>query len=300
MILAPRTVKLTTRTGIDIHRSLPHRSLRTIGAWCFIDRFGPTAQEDAMSVAAHPHVGLQTVSWLFEGKVEHRDSLGSIQMIHPGELNIMTAGRGIAHSELSAPDAKIMHGIQLWSVIPNTFRNTAPIFDHYSDLPVIKKKGLKVRLFVGEFMGEESEARTFSPLIGAEINLAAGSSYQLPLRKDFEYGVLLVAGDIAIDAEEVPLTNLYYSAAGKSTLQISTVAGAKFVLLGGTPFLEEIVMWWNFIGRSHDEIVEMRENWNGAGVGFPFFADNIGGRIPAPELPNLRLQPRGNIHPDIS
>ncbi len=253
-----------------------------------------------MSVAAHPHVGLQTVSWLFEGKVEHRDSLGSVQIIRPGELNIMTAGRGIAHSELSAPDAEIMHGIQLWTVIPNTFRNTAPIFDHYSDLPVIKKKGIKARLFVGEFMGEESEARTFSPLVGVEINLAASSTFQLPLRKDFEYGALLVAGDIAIDAEEVPLTNLYYSAAGKSMLQISTVAGAKFVLLGGTPFLEEIVMWWNFIGRSHEEIAEMRADWNGESAAFPFFEDKIHGRIPAPELPNLRLQPRGNIRPDIS
>jgi quercetin 2,3-dioxygenase len=300
MILAPRTVKLTTRTGIDIHRTLPHRSIRTIGAWCFIDHFGPTTQEDAMSVAAHPHVGLQTVSWLFEGKVEHRDSVGSVQIIHPGELNIMTAGRGIAHSELSAPDATIMHGIQLWTVIPNSFRNTAPIFDHYSDLPVIKKKGLKVRLIVGEFMKEESEARIFSPLVGAEINLAAGSSYKLPVRTDFEYGALLVAGDIVIDEESVPLTNLYYSAPGKSSLQISTVSGAKFVLLGGAPFLEEIVMWWNFIGRSHEEIVEMRADWNGESKSFPHFADKIGGRIPAPELPNLRLQPRGNIRPAVN
>ncbi len=300
MILSPRTVKLTTRTGIDIYRSLPHRSLRTIGAWCFIDHFGPTSQEDAMSVAAHPHVGLQTVSWLFDGKVEHRDSLGSIQIIHPGQLNIMTAGRGIAHSELSAPDAKIMHGVQLWTVIPDTFRNTAPIFDHYPDLPVIRKKGLKVRLIVGEFMNEESEARIFSPLVGAEINLAPGSTYQLPLRPDFEYGALLVVGDIVIDAEEVPLTNLYYSAPGKSMLQISTVSGAKVLLLGGVPFLEEIVMWWNFIGRTHDEIVAMRDDWNLESDDFPYFVDKIGGRIPAPELPNLRLQPRGNIRPDIN
>jgi len=300
MILAPRTVKLTTRTGIDIRRSLPHRYIRTIGAWCFIDHFGPTSQEDAMSVAAHPHVGLQTVSWLFEGKVEHRDSLGSVQVIHPGELNIMTAGRGIAHSELSLPEAEIMHGVQLWTVIPNSVRNTAPIFDHYSDLPVIKKKGLKVRLFVGEFMGEESEARIFSPLVGAEISLAAESSHQLPLRSDFEYAALLVEGDIVIDAESVPLTHLFYGAPGKSTLQLSTRAGAKIVLLGGTPFLEEIVMWWNFIGRSHDEIVEMRADWNGESKGFPYFEDKIHGRIPAPELPNLRLQPRGNIRPPVS
>ncbi len=300
MILQPRTVKLTTRTGIDIHRSLPHRSIRTIGAWCFIDHFGPTTQEDAMSVAAHPHVGLQTVSWLFEGEVEHRDSLGSIQLIHPGELNIMTAGRGIAHSELSAPSAEIMHGVQLWTVLPNSARNTAPIFDHYPELPLIEKDGLLVRLFVGEFMGEESEARIFSELVGAEITLSSGLTTQIPLRDDFEYGALLVEGDITIDTESVPLTNLYFAAPGKSAMQLSTVEGAKIVLLGGTPFSEEIVMWWNFIGRSHEEIQVMRADWNGESDLFPYFEDNIHGRIPAPELPNIRLQPRGNLRPSLN
>jgi len=300
MILSPRTVKLTNRTGIDIHRSLPHRYIRTIGAWCFIDHFGPTTQEDAMSVAAHPHVGLQTVSWLFAGKVEHRDSLGSAQIIHPGELNIMTAGGGIAHSELSAPDAEIMHGVQLWTVLPNSVRNTEPSFEHYANLPVVKKEDLEIRLFVGQFMEAESEARVFSPLLGAEITLAEGSTHQLPLRADFEYGALLVVGDIVIDGESLPLTNLYYSAPGRSVLQVSTTSGAKIVLLGGTPFLEEIVMWWNFIGRSHEEITQMRADWNGKSQRFPYFEDKIHGRIPAPKLPNIRLQPRGNIRPVVN
>ncbi len=300
MILSPRTVKLTTRTGIDIHRTLPHRSIRTIGAWCFIDHFGPTVQDDAMSVAAHPHVGLQTVSWIFDGRVEHRDSLGSIQIIHPGELNLMTAGRGIAHSELSGTDTEIMHGVQLWTVLPDSVRNTIPTFDHYSDLPVIRQKEIEVRLFVGQYMGEESPARIFSELVGAEISLAAGSIHQLPLRADFEYGALLVAGDIVINKDEVPLTNLYYSAPGKTTLHVSTVTGATIVLLGGTPFLEEIVMWWNFIGRNHDEIVKMRADWNGESQVFPYFEDHIHGRIPAPDLPNIQLQPRGNIRPVIN
>ena len=300
MILAPRTVKLTTRTGTDIHRTLPHRYIRTIGAWCFVDHFGPTTQEDAMSVASHPHVGLQTVSWLFDGEVEHRDSLGSVQVIHPGELNLMTAGRGVAHSELSTPNAKLMHGVQLWTVLPNSVRNTSPLFDHYRDLPKIKGEGFELRLFIGDFMERSSPARTYTELLGAEIDIAPNSKVHIPLRNDFEYGLLLVAGDAIIDGEALPLTYLHYSATGKSVLEITSIAGAKIVLLGGEPFSEEIVMWWNFIGRTHEEIEAMREDWNGSSPSIPEFESQVAGRIPAPELPNLRLTPRGNIHPPVN
>ena len=236
MILAPRIVKLTTRSGIDIQRTLPHRSIRTIGAWCFVDHFGPTTQENAMSVAAHPHVGLQTVSWLFEGEVEHRDSLGSVQIINPGELNLMTAGYGVAHSELSLPSASVMHGVQLWTVLPSGIRDSAPFFDHYAELPEFGDGRVSGKLIVGEFMGESSPARIFSEMIGAEINIAPGSLVELPL------------------------AHLFYLAPGSTSAHLSSTRGAKIVLLGGAPFQEEIVMWWNFIGRSHDEIVQMRRN----------------------------------------
>lgn len=294
VILAPRTVKLTTRSGTVINRTLPHRQVRTIGAWCFVDHFGPTTQEDAMSVAAHPHVGLQTVSWLFEGEVEHRDSLGSVQVIHPGELNLMTAGHGVAHSELSTANAKLMHGVQLWTVLPNSARNSEPLFDHYQVLPIIKIDGLTIQLFVGELLGKHSPARTFTQLLGAEVRVAPGNSQELLLREEFEYGVLLVQGDLTINSEAIPLENLFYSPAGAKTLKISSVTGATFVLLGGVPFPEPIIMWWNFIGRTHEEIVQMRIEWNGKSDRFPYFEDQIHGRIPAPELPNVRLTPRVN------
>jgi redox-sensitive bicupin YhaK (pirin superfamily) len=293
-------VKLTTRTGIDIRRTLPHRYLRTIGAWCFIDHYGPTSQEDAMSVGAHPHVGLQTVSWLFEGEVEHRDSLGSVQVIHPGELNLMTSGRGIAHSELSVDAAQQMHGVQLWIVLPENARNDLPSFDQYQDLPTFTADQLTVKLIIGEFMDHHSPAKTFSELLGAEINLSANCQTTIQLNPNFEYGALLVQGDISIDSESIPLTHLYYLPIGGTSLSLTSTTGAKIILLGGPPFPEEIVMWWNFIGRSHDEIVQMRTDWNNQSARFPAFTDQIQNRIPAPELPNLRLTPRGNVSHKIT
>ena len=295
MIIAPRTVKLTTRTGIDIQRTLPHRYIRTIGAWCFIDHFGPTEQENAMSVAAHPHVGLQTVSWLFAGEVEHRDSLGSIQIIHPGELNLMTAGHGIAHSELSSTTAGLMHGVQLWTVLPENARDGAAYFDHYNDLPVFKKEQLDIRLFVGELLGHTSPARTFSEMVGAEIDVPAGTMAQLPIDESYEYGLLVVAGDLRVNDEQVPVEYLYYQPLGSEEFKIESTGGAKAVLLGGVPFGEEIVMWWNFIGRTHEEIEEMRLDWESQSNRFPAFEDQVHGRIPAPAMPNLRLTPRGNV-----
>lgn len=293
--LAPRIVKLTTRTGVDIRRTLPHKHIRTIGAWCFVDHYGPTDQAHAMSVAAHPHTGLQTVSWLFTGEIEHRDSLGSNQKVSPGELNIMTSGIGIAHSELSVNDQTLLHGVQLWTVLPDRDRNTKPAFNHYSDLPIFGFENLKIQLFVGEMFAYKSHAKVFSELVGAEMDVLAGATSNLPINEDFEYGILVVAGDVKINAKHVPLGNLHYLPAGKTSMRIASSSGAKIVLLGGVPFDEKIVMWWNFIGRSHDEIVEMRNAWEMQSERFPSFEDRIGGRIPAPVLPNLRLSPRGNL-----
>ena len=294
LTLEPRIVKLTTRTGIDIRRTLPHRYLRTIGAWCFVDHYGPTSQEDAMSVAAHPHVGLQTASWLFRGEIEHRDSIGNIQVIHPGQLNLMSAGSGIAHSELSLDSDNEMHGVQLWIALPESARNGFPSFNHYQNLPNFSENGLTAKLFVGDFMGHHSPALVFTELVGVEIDIAAGVTISIPLNQNFEYGILLVLGDLRVNESEIPVTNLHYMPIGQDSVEVTSRASAKLILLGGAPFQEEIVMWWNFIGRSHDEIVQMRADWNNKSERFPAFEDRIHGRIPAPELPNVRLSPRGN------
>ena len=288
--LEPRKVKLTNRTGVEVSRSLPHRELRTIGAWCFVDYFGPTAEQDAMSVAAHPHTGLQTASWLFAGEVEHRDSLDSIQVIRPGELNLMTAGRGIAHSELSINGADTFHGVQLWIALPDKERNQDPHFEHHNDLPNAQIGTNQVKVFVGELFGVKSPAAIYSELVGAQIELA--ELLTLPVDPEFEYGVLVVSGEIEVEHTKVPIGSLRYLPVGNSELQLT--GKGRLVLLGGRPFTEKLVMWWNFIGRSHEEIVQMRNQWITRENGFRTFVDQIGGFIPAPELPNLRLTARGN------
>ena len=293
--LDPRIVKVTTRLGVDVKRTLPHRRLRTIGAWCFVDYFGPTNQLNAMSVAAHPHAGLQTVSWLFSGEVEHRDSLGSFQVIVPGELNLMTSGKGIAHSELSINQYSRLHGVQLWTVLPDQDRNREPTFDHYNNLPNFEWHPIHVRVFIGEMFGHRSPAKTFSPLVGAELHVPAKVQVQIPTVPDFEYGVLVVEGEAIINASQVIGGQLHFIPQGRQHFSLKSARGAKLILLGGRPFNEKIVMWWNFIGRSNDEIVKMREDWQNQSPQFPNFEDRIGGRIPAPILPNLRLSPRGNL-----
>lgn len=294
VLLEPRSVMLTPRSGITIERTLPHRELRTIGAWCFVDHFGPTSQLNAMSVASHPHTGLQTVTWLFSGLVEHRDSIGSIQEIQPGQLNIMTAGHGISHSELSINENVDLHGIQLWVVLPDADRDIAPHFDHYSDLPVFKTDQVTARVFVGDFQNFISNTKIYSPLVGVEILFDRAGEQGFDLKSDFEHGVLVVSGEVVVQGKQVSPGSMLYLESGRSKLNVSSTAGSRIVLLGGEPFTESIVMWWNFIGRNHDEIVAMRDAWESHSERFGVFSDRIGGRIPAPPMPALKLAARTN------
>lgn len=287
-------VKLTTRTGIDIRRTLPNAKKRTIGAWCFVDHFGPTVQEDAMVVAAHPHTGLQTATWLFSGAVEHRDSIGTVQDINPGQLNLMTAGFGISHSELSNKTSDNLHAVQLWIALPDSVRNMKPTFQHVDQVPSFEVAQLKVKLFAGKLLGHESEATVYSQIIGAELQLAPGASTNLPIDATFEHGLLVVQGAAKVTCEIVELGNMVYLPKDETEMAIESVGNEPLVaiLLGGEPFEEEIVMWWNFIARSHEEIVEARDRWNNRDVRFGKFEDRIGGWIPAPELPNITLRSR--------
>ncbi len=310
MLLEPRLVKLSTRTGVEVRRTLPNAKLRRIGAWVFVDHFGPTAQTDGMVVAAHPHTGLQTMTWLFEGLVEHRDSVGSVQTIEPGQLNLMTAGRGISHSELSQRGPSAMHAAQLWIALPEATRNAAPSFQHLASLPELPlSAGATGSLLVGELLGVRSPAQVHSPLLAAELSLVAGSVLKLPVDSGFEHGVLVVAGEALVNGEQVALTELSFAAAGQATLRLEAIGSEplKVLLIGGAPFDEPIVMWWNFIARTHDEIVQLRAAWNnyehaeadgsfgmidGAPALFSTFDDRVGGWIPAPDLPNVVLRPR--------
>ena len=300
-ILEPRDVPLGGPRAMPVRRTLPQRSRSLIGAWCFVDHYGPDAVETSggMVVPPHPHTGLQTVSWLFTGEIEHRDSVGSHAMVRPGELNLMTAGSGIAHSEVSTAATTTLHGAQLWLALPDSDRHRAPFFEHFAPSPV-KIADATIRVFIGSLVGSTSPVQVYSPLVGAEIVLEPGAEIELPVDGEFEHGILLDVGDVSVQSNVVARSQLAYLAPGPSSIRLTAgEAGARVLLIGGQPFGERIVMWWNFIGRTHEEIVEYRGDWQGdviAGVRddgrFGVVSGYDGSALPAPVLPNVRLRPR--------
>jgi len=294
-MLGPRKVKLSTRSGIDISRLLPHRDLKTIGAWCFLDYYGPTNQDEAMNVSPHPHTGLQTVSWLFSGEIEHKDSLGNVARVKPGQLNLMTAGHGIAHSEFSVNREIDLHGIQFWIALPSQYRNMSSDFSHHRDLPIFNVDNFQIQVILGELLDHHSMAKIYSELMGAEILAQANGTLRLPLKSDYEYGIISVTKEISVNGIGVANGYLHYIPIGSTSVELEAAAGEKFVIIGGVPFDEEIIMWWNFIGRSHEEIVAMRNDWENSSSRFGHFGLMEGESIPAPQMPNLRLTPRKNI-----
>jgi redox-sensitive bicupin YhaK (pirin superfamily) len=268
-----------------------------VGAWCFLDAYGPhdLAGTAGMRVGPHPHLGLQTVSWLVAGEILHRDSLGSVQEIRPGQLNLMTAGRGISHSEQSTPGGSgVLHGVQLWVALPGSDRDGPPAFAQHADLPVVTGGGLRATVVMGELAGAVSPARCYTPLVGAEIALAAGAGSVLPLRPDFEYAVLALDGTATVDGVPLAPGPLLYIGDGRRSVRFGSGPGARLLLLGGEPFTERLVMWWNFVARDHDEIVEARAAWAGGGR-FGEVRGYDGDPIPAPPMPITRLVPRGRV-----
>lgn len=288
---------------MTVRRTLPQRARSLIGAWCFADHYGPddVAATGGMEVAGHPHTGLQTASWLFQGEVEHRDTIGTHSVIRPGELNLMTAGSGIAHSEYSTPATTVLHGVQLWVALPGTHRFTAPAFEHYAP-PPLDHEGARVLVFLGSLLGHAAPARTYSPLLGAEITLPAGRALRLDVDPAFEHGVLVDTGQVSVADATASQGQLLYLATGVETLSLRAAepGPARILLLGGRPLGEQIVMWWNFVGRGHDEIAAYRAQWQaeraqaGAGPGrFGSFPSQWASTLPAPGLPNARMLPRG-------
>ena len=300
--LAGREVPLGGPRAMLVRRTLPHRVRRTVGAWCFVDHYGSSARPPGapMHVPPHPHTGLQTVTWLFDGEVRHRDSLGSDQLVRPGELNLMTAGRGIAHAEDSVVDAAggargasspPLHGLQLWVALPAAQRGIAPAFEHHPDLPRDRTGPVTTTVIVGELAGARSGATAHSPLLAAEATLAGGAATTLALRPDFEHAVLAVDGDVRVDGRRVPAETLVYLGRARTALDVATDRGGRLVLLGGTPFEDPLVMWWNFVGGEHDEIAAARADWE-AGRRFDPVPDYGDERLAAPALPTTRLLPR--------
>jgi quercetin 2,3-dioxygenase len=296
-VLTARDVPLGGPRAMTVRRTLPQRKRSLVGAWCFADHYGPddVAAGGGMDVPPHPHTGLQTVTWLFAGEVEHRDSLGTHAIVRPGEVNLMTGGHGICHSEVSTPRFTTLHGVQLWVALPDTHRRTARDFQHHAP-PSIDLNGATVRVFLGSLAGESSPVRTFTPLLGAEIVLDPHARITLTVEPAHEHGVLVDTGKVVLAGAELERAELGYLAAGARSLELANPGGepARVLLLGGTPFDEDIVMWWNFVGRSHEEIVAFRDAWEHEADQFGRIAGYAGTpqRLPAPALPNARITPR--------
>lgn len=296
-VLHPREVPLGGPRAIRVRRTLPQRERSLIGAWCFADHYGPHEVRDGngMDVPPHPHTGLQTVSWMFSGDVEHRDSAGVHAMVRPGELNLMTAGAGICHSEVSTTNTAVLHGVQLWVALPDSARDTGRDFAHYAPRPR-SAGGVTVRVFLGELERDRSPVHTFTPLLGAQLDLEPGARVTLDVDEAYEHGVLVDRGDVEACDSALAVADLAYQGTGHSRLRLTNRGDtpARLLLLGGTPFGEELVMWWNFVGRSHDEIVTYRDQWQHHDDRFGAVDGYTGSvqRLPAPPLPNATLRPR--------
>ncbi|MFC9270806.1 pirin family protein [Streptomyces zhihengii] len=294
-LLSPRRVQLGEST--EVRRLLPNLGRRMVGAWAFVDHYGPDdiADEPGMQVPPHPHMGLQTVSWLHDGEVLHRDSTGSLATIRPRELGLMTSGRAISHSEESPKKhARYLHGAQLWVALPGAHRGVEPHFQHHTDLPQVTAPGLTATVILGSLDGAESPGTAYTPIVGADLALAAGTDTRLPLDPDFEYAVLAMSGEAHVDGVPVLPGSMLYLGCGRTELPLRAASDAGLMLLGGEPFAEEIVMWWNFIGRSHEEVAQAREEWMNS-TRFGEVTGYDGDRLSAPELPPVALKPRGRV-----
>ncbi|MEV4916130.1 pirin family protein [Streptomyces tirandamycinicus] len=294
-LLNPRRVPLGEST--EVRRLLPNLGRRMVGAWCFVDHYGPDdiADEPGMQVPPHPHMGLQTVSWLHEGEVLHRDSVGSLRTIRPGELGLMTSGRAISHSEESPKShARLLHGAQLWVALPDAHRHMEPHFQHHTELPQVTAPGLTATVILGELDGARSPGSVYTPIVGADLALARGTETAIPLEPDFEYAVLSMSGEARVDGVPLLPGSMLYLGCGRSELPLRAESDAALMLLGGEPFEEELIMWWNFIGRTHQEIETARQDWT-EGSRFGEVHGYAGDRLSAPELPPVPLKPRGRV-----
>ena len=296
-VLQPREVPLGGPRAIRVRRTLPQRQRSLIGAWCFVDHYGPRQVSDlaGMDVPPHPHTGLQTASWLFGGEIEHRDSGGVHQLVRPGELNLMTAGAGICHSEVSTAATTVLHGVQLWVALPDAARNGPREFEHHVPQPFTRGR-CTLRVFLGELAGQRSPVHTFTPLLGAQLDLPAGSHIDLDVDPAFEHGVLLDLGAVEVAGRRLETGDLAYLGPGPTSLRLHNSAErpARVLLLGGPPFAEDLLMWWNFVARTHDEIVDYRRLWQDGDPRFGAVSGYSGlvTRLPAPPLPATRLRPR--------
>lgn len=253
--------------GFKVMRALPSVRRRMVGPFVFLDQMGPVelAAGSGLDVQPHPHIGLATVTYLFDGEILHRDSLGNVQPIRPGELNWMTAGRGIVHSERTPPELRSsgshLAGLQAWVALPERDEESEPAFAHHgaAELPVIDAPGLSVRLIAGEAFGARSPVATHSPLFYADVTLAPPARLQVPI-EHVERAAYIVAGSVAIDGATYSAGQLLVLRRGAEVL-ITASSATRLMLLGGEPPDGPRHVWWNFVSSSRERIEQAKADW---------------------------------------
>tara|TARA_R110002020_G_scaffold26512_9_gene85873 strand:- start:166 stop:1071 length:906 start_codon:yes stop_codon:yes gene_type:complete len=250
--------------GFSVRRSVPQVGTKSIGPWVFFDHFGPAefSPGDGINVRPHPHIGLATVSYLFEGEIHHRDSLGSDILIHPGAINLMVAGRGITHSERTRKELREqgykLHGLQLWHALPEQDEEVEPAFYHTpaTDIPEVQLDSVKVRVMMGEAYGVASPVKTFSPILYVEAEMPAGAELEIP--KADEIGVYVVKGDVKIDGEESPLFTMSVLNSGAN--KITAESDVRLAIIGGSPLGKRYIEW-NFVSSRRERIEQAKQDW---------------------------------------
>lgn len=253
--------------GFAVRRLLPAQQARHVGPLVFFDHIGPAsfAAGKGMDVRPHPHIGLATVTWLFEGAIRHRDSLGSLADIRPGEVNWMTAGNGIVHSERTPPDERrdgqTLHGIQIWVALPQADAEVDPEFHHHdrTGLPRISRSGVEAILIAGDAYGERSPVKVFAPMFLLEANLAAGTELALP-PEHAERGVYVVEGNVSWGEIDLAATQMAVQA-GASAPSLTANEDSRLMLFGGAPLDGERHLWWNFVASSRERIEQAKVEW---------------------------------------
>jgi len=281
--------------GFKVHRTLPHRERTTIGPFIFFDQMGPARLPpgEGIDVRPHPHINLATVTYLFAGAIEHRDSLGTFARIEPGAVNLMTAGRGIVHSERSPaelrPDGPSLSGIQTWLALPSAKEEIDPAFEHVAaaDLPVVQGSGATARVVMGSLWGATSPVTCHSETIYADVALEAGGSIPIDVSTD-ERGLYVAEGDASFDGRALDPGTLYVLRPGIAAT-LRSERGGHVMLCGGQPLDGPRHVWWNFVSSRRDRIREAREDWKA--MRFPLVPQDSDEYIPLPEVPKTVSYP---------
>lgn len=283
---------------LTVYRAVPQQQLRMVGPWCFIDHFGPVATKNyrQFDIAPHPHIGLQTITWLFSGELKHLDSLGYEQPLRSGQLNLMTAGNGISHAEIADENLQQpLHGLQLWCALPKQHEQVAPSFEHYRELPHFAIDEVMAELILGDYGRFHSPGTSFHPGIAMLLSTPKNAQATLTLNKEFEYALYVVSGNLYLpNSAHAGLTKghgaheheLISLGANRSELTLAFGADTRVLLLGGEAFPEPVTMWWNYVSHDATRIRQADTDWKQGHSRFGQVRHYHGDRLMGPAIPD--------------